>query len=168
VDLTLTKRADYVVRAAIALARASSRGEFRKTREVSEEMGLPLRYTPQIMNLLVRAGLAEARAGQRGGYRLLRPPERISLLELVETGEGPLRPDRCTLRGGPCRWQDFCPLHSTWEEAGHEFAQILESRSLASIAAVDSLLESGGIPAPADSHRKRGAQPTTSPRNPQA
>jgi Rrf2 family transcriptional regulator, iron-sulfur cluster assembly transcription factor len=155
VDLTLTKRADYVVRAAISLARASARGDFRKTREVAEEMGLPLRYTPQIMNLLVRAGLAEARAGQKGGYRLLRPPEQISLLELVETGEGSLRPDRCTLRGGPCRWQDLCPLHSTWEEAGREFAHVLESRSLASLAALDSLLETGGIPVPAGSHRKR-------------
>jgi Rrf2 family iron-sulfur cluster assembly transcriptional regulator len=157
-DLTLTKRADYVVRAAISLARASSTGEFRKTREVSKDMDLPLRYTPQIMNLLVRAGLAEARAGQRGGYRLLRAPEEISLLELVETGEGPLRPDRCTLRGGPCHWQDLCPLHSTWEDASRQLAGVLASRSLASIAAVDRDLEAGNMDVPADSHRKRAAR----------
>jgi Rrf2 family protein len=154
-DLTLTKRADYVVRAAISLARAFPRGDFR---EVAEDMDLPLRYTPQIMNLLVRSGLAEARAGQRGGYRLLRAPEQISLLELVETGEGTLRPDRCTLRGGPCHWQDLCPLHSTWEETRHALAGVLAGRSLASIAAVDSLLEAGAIRIPADSHRKRVAR----------
>jgi Rrf2 family protein len=157
-DLTLTKRADSVVRAAICLARGFPSTEFRKTREVAGDMDLPLRYTPQIMNLLVRSGMVEARAGQRGGYRLLRPPEDISLLELVEAGEGPLRPDRCTLRGGPCHWQDLCPLHSTWEEASQRLAQVLASRSLASIAEVDSRLQAGAIRVPADSHRKRAAR----------
>jgi Rrf2 family iron-sulfur cluster assembly transcriptional regulator len=153
-DLTLTKRGDYVVRAALSLAR-TYKGGLRKIREVADDMDLPLRYTPQILTLLVKAGLAEARAGKQGGYRLLRDPADISLLELVEAGEGPLRNERCTLRGGPCHWENVCPVHSVWQEASEALASVLAARSLASLAATDRALALDPLDAPQDSHRCR-------------
>jgi Rrf2 family protein len=154
-DLTLTKRGDYVVRAALSLARSYEGGGLKKIREVAAEVDLPLRYTPQILNLLTKAGLAEARAGKQGGYRLLRSPEDISLLELVEAGEGPLRNERCTLRGGPCHWENVCPVHATWQEAYEAIASVLAGRSLASLDAQNRALGLGEIEAPVDSHRRR-------------
>jgi Rrf2 family transcriptional regulator, iron-sulfur cluster assembly transcription factor len=153
-DLTLTKRGDYVVRAALALARSFKSGGYRKIREVAADMDLPLHYTPQILNLLLKAGLAEARAGKQGGYRLLRSPDDVSLLELVEAGEGPLRTERCTLRGGPCHWENVCPVHSVWQEAYEALARVLGSRSLASLDATNRALELGEFDAPLDSHRR--------------
>ncbi len=145
-DLALTKRGDYVVRAALSLGRAAASGEYRKVREVAEEMSLPLRYTPQILNLLVKAGIAEARAGRKGGYRLLRGPEEVSLLEIVEAGEGPLRSTRCTLRGGPCHWEGMCAVHPAWEEARNALTDALARRSLASVLEVDRELLSSAPP----------------------
>jgi Rrf2 family iron-sulfur cluster assembly transcriptional regulator len=153
-DLTLTKRGDYVVRAALSLARTYEGGGLRKIREVAQDMDLPLRYTPQILGLLVKAGLADARAGKQGGYRLLRDPGDISLLELVEAGEGPLRNERCTLRGGPCHWESVCPVHPVWQEAYEALATVLSNRSLASLAATDRALELNLFAAPQDSHRR--------------
>jgi Rrf2 family transcriptional regulator, iron-sulfur cluster assembly transcription factor len=155
VDLTLTRRGDYAVRAALALAKAYPAGGYRKIREVADEMALPLQYTPQILNLLAKAELAEARAGQRGGYRLRRPPEEVTLLEVVEAAEGPLRLERCTLRGGPCHWEDVCPLHTTWEEGRRALLQVFQGQNLASLVALDASLEAAEIPVPEDSHRVR-------------
>lgn len=154
-DLTLTRRGDYVVRAAIALARAFPQGGYRKIREVAEEMRLPRAYTPQILNLLAQAGMAEARAGQQGGYRLRRDPATISLLEVVEAAEGPLRPERCTLRDGPCRWEDMCPLHPAWERAVDSLRGTLQATTLASVSLVDAALAAGRYPVPPQSHRKK-------------
>ena len=97
-DLTLTKRGDYAVRAAICLARAYRTGGYRKIREVARDMDLPLPYTPQILNLLAKAGIAEARAGQQGGYRLRVAPEQVTLLDVVQAAEGPLRAAPPTIR----------------------------------------------------------------------
>jgi hypothetical protein len=47
VDLSLTKRAVHVARAAIALGKRSADGSYFKIRELSEEIVLPLRSTPQ-------------------------------------------------------------------------------------------------------------------------
>lgn len=160
-DLRLTKRGDYVVRAAISLAKAFEGGRYRKIREVAEEMDLPQRYTPQILNLLLKAGLAEAKAGQQGGYRLKRRPEEVSLLEVVEAAEGPLQSERCTFSGGPCHWETMCPVHPVWDEARRRLTDFLASRSLASVIDVDARLESKTYPVPASSHRLAGAKSTS-------
>jgi Rrf2 family protein len=157
-DLTLTKRGDYAVRAAIALARGAGHEAALKNREIASEMGLPPRYTPQIMRLLARAGLAEARAGRGGGYRLARRPEDVSLLEVVEAAEGPLAPERCTLRGGPCRWDDMCAVHPSWEAATNAVRSSLAAVTLADVCDVDRGLESGTRPPDRRAHRARAKQ----------
>lgn len=101
----------------------------------------------------MKAGLAEARAGQQAGYRLRRPPDQITLLEIVEAAEGPLRPERCTLHGGPCHWDDVCPLHMIWEEGRGALTKVLSERTLTSIVAVDAALEAGAMAPPEDAHR---------------
>ena len=151
-DLTLTRRGDYAVRAALSLGRAYSQEGYRKIREVAEEMELPARYTPQILRLLGKAGLAEARAGRDGGYRLKRDPADVSLLEIVEAAEGPLRPARCTLSGGPCHWEDMCAVHPAWEDATNALRESLAKVTLAQVLDVDSGLVAGrGVRS--DAHR---------------
>jgi Rrf2 family protein len=155
-DLTLSSRGDYVVRAAIALSSAWSEDHpYRKIREVSEEMGVPRSYTPQILGLLARSGLAESKAGPAGGYRLGRDPGKVSMLEVIEAAEGPLTSRSCPMRGGPCRWDDVCAVHPTWLKASEAIRSVLATTSLAEVAAVDRGLEGGTpIPLPPPRHRR--------------
>lgn len=140
-DLGLTKRGDYAVRAAISLAHGYGDG-YKKIREVASDMEMPLRYTPQILGFLNRAGIAEARAGRDGGYRLARTPSEISLLEVVEAAEGELTSERCTLRGGPCRWDAKCAVHDAWVTAREAFRSSLKESTLADLADEDASLGS--------------------------
>jgi len=142
-DLQLTRRGDYAVRAAIGLAKAGTAGEFRKLREVAQEMSIPITYTQEILTLLMRAGLAEARAGKGGGYRLVKKPHDITLLEIVEAAEGPLRLERCTLSGGSCRREEtVCAVHASWEQANEAFAAALRGRRLSKIVDLDGRISS--------------------------
>lgn len=152
--MTLSKRGDYVVRSALCLARAFGVGESRKIREVVAEMGVPQTFASQILAELVRAGLAVSRAGKEGGYRLSRAPDTVSVLEVVEAGEGPLRAERCALGDGPCRWQAVCPLHETWQAATGALREVLAATTLADLAERDRALELGLLQAPPDSHRQ--------------
>jgi Rrf2 family protein len=140
VDLTLSKKGDYAVRAAIALADAWERGGSRTIGQIAEEMALPRAFTPQILGLLQRAGLADARAGRGGGYRLSRAPATITALEIVEAAEGSLRADRCALRDGPCRWDAACAIHPTWAAIADAVRERLAGTTLADLAAEDRRL----------------------------
>jgi len=140
-DLQLTKRGDYAVRAALSLARASGDGGYRKIREIAAEMSIPERYTHEILTLLVRGSLVEAMAGKQGGYRLRHAPTDVSLLQVIEAAEGPLRLDRCTLSGGPCHWQDTsCAVHPMLEDACKALTTSMGAQSLADVLAMDERL----------------------------
>ena len=134
-DLQLTRRGDYAVRAALHLGRRAEGGDgFVKLREISEAMAIPRSYVAQVLGFLTRAGLAEARAGRDGGYRLTRPPADITLLEVVEAAEGLLLPARCTLRGGACRVNDQCVVHPAWFRAAEALRDSLRTTSLAEVS----------------------------------
>jgi Rrf2 family protein len=135
-DLTLSRRGDYVVRAAIHLARNwDGEGGYTKIREVADEMAL--------LGVLARAGLAEAKAGRAGGYRLRRDPSTITVLEVIEAAEGDLISRRCPMRGGPCHWDNACALHPTWVDASEAIRSTLSGTTLAEVVVVDRRLARG-------------------------
>ncbi len=140
-DLALTRRGDYAVRAALCLAKSSDAGGYIKIREVAVAMDLPASYTPHVLKLLATAGLAEAKAGPGGGYRLTSAPERISLLQVVEAAEGTFALERCILRDGPCHWEQACAVHAAWAAAVQACREALQRTTLADLVAVDARLE---------------------------
>jgi Rrf2 family protein len=56
---------------------------------------LPAAYLNKQVQALVRAGIASSVPGPHGGFRLTRPPEQISLLDVVTAIEGPEPAFRC-------------------------------------------------------------------------
>ncbi|TAJ17002.1 MAG: Rrf2 family transcriptional regulator [Dehalococcoidia bacterium] len=139
-EIALERRGDYSVRAVIDLARHYGDGR-RKAREIATVMDIPVRYLPQLLAPLVHRGLLLATAGPDGGYALARNPASISVLEVIEAAEGPLESPRCVLRGGPCDWDETCPLHETWGRARDALATELKRTSFADLAAADEAIQ---------------------------
>lgn len=115
-QITLTKRGDYAVRAVLDLARHAGPG-LRKTREIAAAMNIPVGYLSQILASLVQSGLIEATAGRDGGYRLVRPAAEVSLLDVIQAIEGPIGLQACVLRGIPCGADGYCAVHDAWARA---------------------------------------------------
>lgn len=61
---------------------------------------MPERFLLQILRNLVTHGILHSTRGVDGGYTLERPPERISLLEVIEAIDGPLSPTLPASEGG--------------------------------------------------------------------
>ena len=128
--LELTKRADYAIRAVLALARTPP-GERRSVREVAADQSIPVRFLAQVMGDLVGAGLVEATVGRSGGYRLAKSPAAISLLEVVEAVEGDSRRRVCVLRGGPCALEGVCDVHAVFAAAQDDVLRRLRGTTIA-------------------------------------
>ncbi len=139
-QIALERRGDYSVRAVIDLARHFGEGR-RKAREIAMVMDIPVRYLPQLLAPLVRRGLLMATAGPEGGYALARDPASITVLEVIEAAEGPLESPRCVLRGGPCDWDETCPLHETWGRGRTALAAELGRTTFAELAATDEAIQ---------------------------
>ncbi len=118
------------MRAAIFLAAEYGSGKLRTRREVSEAMALPPTFVPQVMSDLVRAGLVVSAPGLGGGYRLARPPELVTLVDVVEAGEGPL--DGSASSGG-CAARAVLSLDALWNEASARVRHALAGMTLAQL-----------------------------------
>ena len=136
-QLSLGRRGDYAVRATLALAR-EPRGTRLKAREIAHEMDIPEKYLPQVLATLVRAGLVGSVAGPDGGYFLLRVPAEVTLREVIEAADGPIRSDTCVLRGSPCRGDGMsCVLHDHWVAAQQALIDRLEKTTFADLRRTD-------------------------------
>lgn len=87
--MKLSRTVAYGLEAALQLARAQP-GRPVPCSRLAAEGQMPERFLLQILRSLVTHGILHSTRGVDGGYALDRPPEEISLLEIVEAIEGPL------------------------------------------------------------------------------
>ena len=92
--MMFSTRAEYGVRVMVDLARRGGADPVPLA-EIAECEGLPLAYLEHLVARLRRADLIESRRGARGGYLLARPPEQITMAEVVEALEGRIAPIEC-------------------------------------------------------------------------
>lgn len=91
--MKLSAKAENACLAAIALARREVDHPL-PVREIAEVYGISDRFLVQILLQLKAAGLVYSTRGPLGGYKLARPPEQISLGEILTAIEGPDEPPR--------------------------------------------------------------------------
>ncbi|MDF5754304.1 Rrf2 family transcriptional regulator [Spongiactinospora sp. TRM90649] len=84
--MRISARTHYALRAAVALAAA--RQEPVTCAKLAAAQDIPRRFCENILQQLRRAGLVTGQRGPDGGYWLARPPEKITLADVVQVTEG--------------------------------------------------------------------------------
>lgn len=132
----VSQRGEYALRAVLALGLRYGPGVVA-THKIAEEQRIPKRFLEQILNDLKDAGVVESRRGVLGGYRLARPPQGISLAEIVRHIDGPLAPIRCASENfyEPCTCPDEarCGIRSVMQEVRAAIVKVLESVTVAQL-----------------------------------
>jgi Rrf2 family protein len=59
--------------------------------DIARAHGIPEKFLLKVLKHLATAGLLHSNKGPHGGYRLARPAKSITLLEIVEAVDGPVR-----------------------------------------------------------------------------
>jgi Rrf2 family protein len=130
----VSAKADYAVRAAIELAAAHDSGPM-KGDQIAEAQDIPVRFLENILGDLRHHGLIESRRGAEGGYWLARPPDEITIGEVMRAAEGPLAnvrgesPDELEYRGSAA------PLREVWMALRNNVRGILDDVTLADVIA---------------------------------
>jgi Rrf2 family protein len=126
-----TAKADYAVRAAVELAAV---GELVTADQIAQAQSIPVNFLENILRDLRRAGIVDSRRGQQGGYALARPPEQISLADVIRAVEGPL----ANVRGHPPEDLEYqgssAKLREVWVALRASVRSVLEQVTLADLA----------------------------------
>jgi Rrf2 family iron-sulfur cluster assembly transcriptional regulator len=129
----VSTRGDYASRALLSLALHADASTPTSVHEVAERTGLPQPYLEQILLALKGAGLVRSKRGVGGGYVLARPPEEISLAQIISAVDGPIvagdfgEPHE----NGACEHEGQCVLLGVWAEVGQHMRAHLSTYSLA-------------------------------------
>lgn len=130
--MQITRQADYALRAILYLASLEP-SKRAATSHIAKEKEIPPSFLAKIISQLSIAGLIHTSRGARGGVALARPPEQISILEVVEAIDGPITLNECTLNAGSCPFGENCPLRPVWCEAQAELVERLRKTSFADV-----------------------------------
>lgn len=82
--MKISQKLEYACKALAHLAKVHDTRQVTRLEEIARKELVPGNFLVQICNDLRRAGLIDSRRGKAGGYCLSRPPEEISLKEVVE------------------------------------------------------------------------------------
>lgn len=122
---------EYGLRAAVALARRKDVSLTGK--EISDLTQVPTRYLTKVLSYLIRAELVHGSRGVGGGYTLAAPPEKISLLDVVNAVEPIRRITTCPLQLSQHSGQ-LCALHRQLDEVISQTQNVLAHSTLADLA----------------------------------
>ncbi len=111
----ISTRGRYAIRILLDLAEHAD-GALIPMKEVAARQGISLKYIERIMPALRNSGLIESTHGIGGGYRLAKPPETVTLWEILSLAEGDLAPVACLETGAePCGRAPICKTLPVWQ-----------------------------------------------------
>ena len=136
--MKVSTRGDYASRALLSLTLHGGESGPTSVRDIAERTGLPQPYLEQILLALKGAGLVRSKRGVGGGYVLTRPPEEITLAQIVSAVDGPIvvgdfgEPHQ----NGACDHEGQCVLLAVWAGVSEQMRRELDGLTLADIAAM--------------------------------
>ena len=93
--LRLSKKADYALIAMKHLALLSESGS-SSAREIAGHYDIPVEVLAKVLQRLARRGLLASHQGTRGGYYLARPATAISVADVIQAIDGPIKVTACS------------------------------------------------------------------------
>ena len=135
--MKLSKRGEYGLRAMVALA-SQPVGTVAPIKEIAQREQIPVKFLEQILLTLRNAGLLRSRMGVSGGYALAKPPEEITLGQIIRILDGPLAPILCVSQTAyescACPDEQTCGLRLVMFDVRNAISEILDRTSLADVA----------------------------------
>jgi Rrf2 family cysteine metabolism transcriptional repressor len=122
----------YAVRATLLLAQHRDRPLSIKA--ISEIEGLSVKYLEQLFLKLRKAGLVRSVRGMHGGYFLAKPPEKVSLGDVIRAVQpNGVYAAPCTKLEGRCERQKECTATDYWQKLQCLLDEFFDNTTLLSL-----------------------------------
>jgi len=99
-------------------------------KDIAERQELSEKYLSKLIIPLRAAKLVSSARGAHGGYSLSKPPEKVTVREIVEVLEGELSPVECLNNASVCDRAEYCPTQEIWRALAKAMAKVLDSYTL--------------------------------------
>lgn len=121
---------EYALRAAVHLAQHSETPQ--KTADIASSTRVPTAYLSKILQGLQRQKIVHLQRGVGGGVTLAIPPEKLTILDIINAIDPIARINSCPLELKSHQSQ-LCPLHQKMDDALQRTEQALGSTTLSDL-----------------------------------
>ncbi len=127
--MKISQKLEYACRALVQLAKHHDGRTLTRLEELAQREAVSANFLVQILNDLRRAGLIDSRRGKSGGYLLARPPEEITLRQVVDAVDPALL--QCSVsRDG----ESGAVVRQAWDQVSTALQQALGQVTVESLA----------------------------------
>ncbi len=142
--MKISTKGDYGIRAMIELAHHYGEPKPTQSGDIAARQGIPESYLEQLLTTLRRAGFVRSVRGPQGGHVLVRDPHALRLSEVIEALEGSILPIDCLEDSSTCSKAGGCAQREMWQAVRDAILGVLETTTVADLAAKDRALAPGG------------------------
>ncbi len=127
--MKLSTKTRYGMRAMIDLAFLHEFDEPVTIREIARRNRIPESFLEQLLGTLRKEGLVQSIRGPQGGYILAKEPEEISVSDIINSLEGPIRLAEC-IEVPLCGEARNCPSRVLWSRIKDSIDEITHTTTL--------------------------------------
>jgi len=123
--MRITFKGDYALKAILDLS--FTFGNPQTIDSIAKRQDIPVKFLEQILLTLKKGGFVVSSRGRIGGYALSRPPQKITLGEIISYIDGPVEPISCTLKKGgtKCSYSAKCAFYDIFCEIGDYISSVV-------------------------------------------
>jgi Rrf2 family protein len=125
----IRRNTDYALRATVELAGRFG-GEPVSTKEIANRQQIPYQLACKLMQRLHNAGVVKSEMGPAGGFMLCKNPSKITVRQVVEIIQGPVRLNNCKI----CRLSRECIVSHELARLQGKINKFLDGLSLRQLA----------------------------------
>ena len=127
--MVITRATEYAIRTVIFLAQ-QPQDEIVLKKDICRTQDVTPAFLTKILQPLIKVGIVNSQRGVGGGFLLAKDPTKITLLDILQAEEGPLRLNHCLVEEDVCLRENHCSAHEIWAEAQGKMIEVLKGYSV--------------------------------------
>jgi len=127
--MNVSVKGEYALRAVFELSLRGSRDP-TKIADIAARQAIPQKFLELILSQLKQGGFLGSRRGAEGGYFLARPPESITVGDILRHIDGPVSPARRRQKGHNAAASPFPEL---WSEIEQALSQVIDNTTFSNL-----------------------------------
>lgn len=116
-------------------------------KDISKAQDIPKKFLEQVLLLLKKGGFVMSKKGPKGGYFLNKPPDRITMGDVIRFIDGSVSPISCIDPGNEtsCDFSAFCVFRPVFQDVEKAILQIIDNKNFKELLHDQQELKSNAV-----------------------
>lgn len=133
--MKITCKGDYALKALLELALNYNK-KVVSIHELAAKGDIPYKFLEQVLLALKKGGFVDSKRGVNGGYFMAKPPDRVTIGDVIRFIEGPIEPITCVGKNNYEECKDFmtCVFRDIWGQVYSAISLVIDTVTFAELS----------------------------------